>query len=354
MRLSRVLADESGVVLPLVAILIVALFSIAALAVDHGMARRAGFEAQRAADAAALAGASGFIDGAPGETELVYERAREYAGRNTIMGTAIDGADADQTQIDLLPNPYVGGEPDPNGVRATIRRRAIPTLFARVFGTESVEVGAVAEARITGSGTGTCMKPFAVRERVAPQPPYGPDDWGLLIPIWEVQDPYSLLVNFYPNFGNITPFIQHTCPTNARVSIGDYINAAPDNTRVGQVNNGMNQNPDGLLRCDQTLRYDEGAGKFYRGTTEVEDWRSSCRVGTIVVYDPATYTPPGAGTVRVVNFLTVFFEYTTGQGANPNNPLTVWGRLFPYMGIPDGCEANGTCAPNMFVIRLTG
>ena len=58
----HVMSDERGGTLVLVAVVIVALFGFAALAVDVGMGYTASEEAQRAADAGALAGASAFLD----------------------------------------------------------------------------------------------------------------------------------------------------------------------------------------------------------------------------------------------------------------------------------------------------
>ena len=353
MHLRALLKDESGATLPIVALMIVTLFSVAALAVDHGMARKADFEAQRAADASALAGVSGYIDSPQSDPNLVLveERARDYAGRNTIMGTLIDGADPDQAQIELLSAPY--------GIRATIRRRAIPTWFARVFGTNTVDVGASAEARVAGTGTANCLKPFAIPERVPPAAPYGPADWGGEIMLWQVNDPQYLVIGFWNNVPNLAPLIKTKCSADVNIRIGSDVPAAPDNNRVGQIDHGLND-VDGLLNCVDPggvrLEYNELGQYFYDDATgaRVEEWRSSCRVGTLVVYDPATYSSSGAGTVRVVNFMTVFFTRTTGQANNPNRPFTVYGRLFPYVGVADNCAETNTCAPNAMSIRLTG
>jgi len=335
---ARVLRDESGVVLPLVVLMLVALLGLVALAVDHGMGRKARFEAQRAADAAALAGASGIIDAPPGDATQVYLRGRQYAGLNTIMQAAINPLDADQVQLDLLANP-TGGAPDPNGVRATIRRRAIPTWFARIFAINSIDVAGVAEARVAGSGTGNCYKPFAI-----PDNGYGPEDWGQLTLIWQVQDSSLVLIGFDGSpagLGNLQPYIASTCPSGSVITVGqEVINAAPDNNRNGQIRNGMQD----LLNCDPNLTYTDGVG-FNR-----EDWRSSCRVGTVAVYDPSTYQPGGTDQVTISNFLTVYFSHATGGGNN----YQVYGRVFPLVGIPDSCAATNSCAPNAFIVRLTG
>ena len=69
-----------GAAMVFIAISLAVLFGFAALAIDLGMLFVAREDAQRAADASALAGASAFLDYAPGDaTPYAHERAMEYA-----------------------------------------------------------------------------------------------------------------------------------------------------------------------------------------------------------------------------------------------------------------------------------
>jgi len=52
--------------------------------------------------------------------------------------------------------------PDSEKVRVWVRRAAVPTWFARIFGITSVPVGAMAAAEATEAGTTDCVKPFLI------------------------------------------------------------------------------------------------------------------------------------------------------------------------------------------------
>jgi hypothetical protein len=145
-------------VLALVAVSLVALVSVIALAIDLGMLYAARGEAQRAADSAALAGASAFLDINPAtkpvEAEAAAEaRAIDYATRHTVMNYQIVGDE-------VSPEITIAQEM----VRVTIRREAVPLFFARVFGFGSAAVSAtaVAVASPEDAGRVPCVKPFAL------------------------------------------------------------------------------------------------------------------------------------------------------------------------------------------------
>src|SRR5205809_7399093 len=91
--MSRVPArtSERGVTLLIMAITIFLTLGMAALAIDYGMIKTAKAEAQRAMDAAALAGASAFqvSDPAVDKNALAIARAKEFAAKHTVRGVAI-------------------------------------------------------------------------------------------------------------------------------------------------------------------------------------------------------------------------------------------------------------------------
>ena len=167
---------EHGASLVLVALSLVAMLAAASLAVDLGLLYVARNEAQRAADAAALAGASAFVNSgctsmtggcvAGGSQEvLAREQAETVGAQDFVMGQAANIEDGDVSFS--YPNPM---EPQISVTveRNATRGNAIPLLFARMFGvtTGSVAAKATAEA-FDPSGSSVpvgygCVAPFLV------------------------------------------------------------------------------------------------------------------------------------------------------------------------------------------------
>lgn len=155
----RVWDNERGVTLAIVAISMFLFLGLAALAIDLGMVKASGAQAQRAADAAALAGASAFIDYANANSAIIdsaaHARARDYAMRHSIRTTPIAAGEVFDTVIDA-----------DYKVRVTITRPSVPTWFANVLGISSVSVTRVAAAVATDAGvTASCIKPFLLPDR---------------------------------------------------------------------------------------------------------------------------------------------------------------------------------------------
>lgn len=150
-------ANDRGSTIVLVALAITALLSAVALAVDIGMLLTARTSAQRAADAAAMAGAGSLIV-APGDEDRAREVAIDFGGQNYVHGTSVEVLPED---VEVLL--------DEGKVRVTVHRTAdrgsaIGTWFARVFGVDQVDVAAVAAAAVQAGGSATCLKPWAVMD----------------------------------------------------------------------------------------------------------------------------------------------------------------------------------------------
>jgi hypothetical protein len=126
-----------GATIVLMAVAGLALLGMIALAVDLGMAFTARSEAQRVADAAALAGGSAFLDvpGAVAE-QAARDRAYEYALRNVVRNEPVDSS---EVTVEVLT--------DERKVRVWINRGALPTWFARALGIDQVDIGAMAAAQ---------------------------------------------------------------------------------------------------------------------------------------------------------------------------------------------------------------
>jgi Flp pilus assembly protein TadG len=159
--------NERGAVIVLYAIAMVAMLGMAALAVDLGMLRKSKAEAQRAADAAALAAASSFIDDWDAATTVdsAFARGIDKAQENYMNGVAFDATTGGtysglnytsaEVTIDLLPDEL------PPKARVKVRRAAVSTWFAQIFGINSLPVGAVAAAEADWASGTKCVKPIA-------------------------------------------------------------------------------------------------------------------------------------------------------------------------------------------------
>jgi Flp pilus assembly protein TadG len=166
------IGNERGATLVFVAMLLVALFGLFSVAVDVGMWLNTRGEAQRVADAAALAGAGIYMynEGDPDRpADMVAaadSAARDFAGRNYVGTTVLD-ADLDSPGS---PGPYpcsTGGDvtvcvrPDSQLVRVAVRGRR-PSIFSFMVGADSLPVAARAAARVVQAGAASCVKPFAI------------------------------------------------------------------------------------------------------------------------------------------------------------------------------------------------
>jgi hypothetical protein len=156
--LTHKLREQSGTALVVVAGGMLAFTSVVALAIDVGLLTTARNEAQRAADAAALAGAGAFI-GSPGNGDLARFLAEDFAARNDVRRQTVE-LEASDIVIDT----------DALTVTVSVFRNrergtAIQTFFARVFGIDEVNISARATAEAAPAGGINCLLPVAVPDR---------------------------------------------------------------------------------------------------------------------------------------------------------------------------------------------
>lgn len=152
------LGNERGSTIVFVSLAMVALLSMVALAVDIGMLYTARGEAQRAADASALAGAMGLIERPPtfaGAEDHAKDNAEEIAAQNTVQRQPVTLDREEDIQVDLVNR----------RVTVTVRRlagrgNAVATWFANVFGVAEADVAARATAEVNIANAGVCLKPF--------------------------------------------------------------------------------------------------------------------------------------------------------------------------------------------------
>ena len=172
---------ERGQTIILVAVSLVSLLAMAALAIDVVTLYVARGEMQRAADAAALAGAKAFVDS--GVTSLAAADPA-YPTRQALaqtMATSLVNSILAQNKVSGAAPVLVGGAPAFDFTRAgnpqitlTLQRTDLPTFFARIWGSRlsTVSATAVAEAYNASNSqtaTGTyvpitpkCVKPLLV------------------------------------------------------------------------------------------------------------------------------------------------------------------------------------------------
>lgn len=144
--------NRSGASLVFTVVMLLGVLAVLALAIDLGMLFTARAEAQRAADASALAGASAFQEMKPADAVTpARTRALAYAEQNHIRNKLIQEGEV-RVQV----------KADSELVRVWVRRDSLPTWFARLVGVEYAPVSAKAAARALPGSSATCLKPFAV------------------------------------------------------------------------------------------------------------------------------------------------------------------------------------------------
>ncbi len=343
--------DERGSVLLMVAGGLVAIIGMAALAIDLGILFTARSEAQRAAEAGAHAGASVFLS-APNDEATAREQARIYAERNTVRWGAVEILDED---IDV--------ELDQQLVRVRVRRtqergNPVANLFARIFGINTSDIGAVAAAQSWPADGVECLLPFAAPDRWSvdgqntgsltnyPGPTDVYDADNDLYRAWNPAAPtdpytgYSMNDRGYPirmysgdpddapqpswwyafclpggNCGaNTMRDAIQGCLSDDRYTFGEEMDVETEpGAMAGPVRHGfehlIDQDPD--ARWSDSLNNGEGC-VTRDGQSCVS---SSPRIRPMVLFDPSQPPELGRSTFTIMNFVGVFIERTQGGGA---------------------------------------
>jgi Flp pilus assembly protein TadG len=165
---------ERGVSLLVVAGGLVMLLAIGAITIDLGSFYLARDEAQRAADAAALAAAKVLADsGCVGSgtcataESAATQKAISVGDQNTIGGQSVSLQSGDVSyNIATSQNPRVSV----TAQRTAARGNAMPTFFAKILGFQTADISAVATAEVFnpsgGSGSAifctSCVRPWLV------------------------------------------------------------------------------------------------------------------------------------------------------------------------------------------------
>jgi hypothetical protein len=163
----------------MLAVSLFAMLALAALAVDLGSLRDAKAEAQRTADAVALAGATAFKDKSftdPTAVPDAQDRALGIARLNMVRFDTIDVRNPVVRTVNTRTLPIgkvwvvttptnkitLNIIPDSQRVRAWIRRPGVSTFFGGLLRVPYGHVQAMATARVTQAGEAKCVKPLAL------------------------------------------------------------------------------------------------------------------------------------------------------------------------------------------------
>ena len=174
---SRRRSGERGQTIILVAVSLVTLLAMAALAIDVVTLYVARSEMQRAADAAALAGAKAFVDSGVTSLATTDPNYATVQGLAQTMATTVINSIVPQNRIQGTPPALVGApafdftHPGNPRVSVTLQRADLPTFFSRIWGRALSTVTATAAAEAYNPANAAagyapiapkCVKPLLV------------------------------------------------------------------------------------------------------------------------------------------------------------------------------------------------
>ena len=349
--------NERGSAILMVLFALVALFAFAVLAIDGPILLTTKTQLQNAADAAALAAASGLLEG---DQQLATDRAIAFAGHNQAVQSGREPVVITPADVQF---------PSPDMVRVTTHRTratgdALRTYFTRVIDPTSdnlADVTATAAAQAFDICSSRCLKPWAIPDRWAddgngvydPGELYDPDATGYSAPqdvgatiVLKVGNPQQSIApgQFYPvNY----PPLDH--PTESpytggdwyrewiaecnpfSVGIGDRLQLEPGNM-VGPTNQGV----------DDLIALDPGA--YWDSTTQSIAGSAhgrSPRIALVPFFDPTMPPESGRNWVTITK-VGAFFIEGTGPGGN------ILGR-FIQVTVPGQPCAGGAGLGNSFI-----
>ena len=186
-RVRRIRNDESGMSYVFIGMGMMAFLTASMLAIDVGMLMTSRAQAQNAADAGALAGATALVfnsytDRTPGGPAVT--NARNAALGNKVMAKTVSVEPADVT---FPASPATGqfNRVKVNVFRTGARGNPVSLLLARVFGHQTADIDATATAEASPANAMNCVKPFTI-----------PDKWiEKQTPGWSEDDTYDAYDN---------------------------------------------------------------------------------------------------------------------------------------------------------------
>jgi hypothetical protein len=170
-RSVRRFAQRRGATITIVALSVGAILAMGALTVDLGMLFKIRNDAQRVADASALAGASAYQTYDPlAARPYALERALAFIDSNYVGGSEVDISDPQPPVINgnkwtvVASDATIEIAPDIYRVRVTIRRPNASSFFGRILGVTGTNIQAYAAAEAVNAGGAKCVRPFALAD----------------------------------------------------------------------------------------------------------------------------------------------------------------------------------------------
>lgn len=296
-RLQFLRRDERGMAIVWVGIGFMAFFAASTLAIDVGMFMTARSQAQTAADAGALAGATAlavndFNDRSAGGPAV--QSAITTAMANLVMAGTVDVQPSDVT----FP---IGPTGAADRVQVTVfrtsnRSNPVATLIGPIFGVNTVDIAAVATAEAAPANAMTCVKPFTI-----------PDRWE------ENSVPPNNTFDRYDSKGNVLPNADVYYPPDDSRYLGwnaDTDKGTPMTIRAGTGNNiepsfyfswkmpaaiGANFYEENISGCNPTL-----ISRPFTMTQEPGNMMGPTVAGVdaLIAQDPNAYWDPVTQTVK--------------------------------------------------------
>jgi len=359
----------------MMAFAMVVLLSMSALAIDLAFLYVGRSEAQRAADAAALAGAKQFVDSGftsgvitqSAVQPLATQAAEAVGSQNFVGGQPAVILDSDVTfDFSIANDPRI----TVTVARDTAHANPMPTFFAKAFGVKSANVSAKATAEAynpSGSTNGPticakCIKPFLLPncDPVHTSPPNplcngsagyfidpntgaiqhpGPASSGgefgqtwLLHSQTQPKVPSQwFLVDVGCGNGNQVPCIEGC--TSAAYACGDQLTTVPGK-RVGQMEHGINtlihasgdgpgQGQDTIdLSSGPPFKITGGSGNPNPAMVGKPIANSSSSLITVPIYD-GHGLHPGHDTVTIIGYMQMFVQYIEHKGPSDDITATI-------------------------------
>jgi Flp pilus assembly protein TadG len=342
-----------------------AFLSASMLAIDVGMLMTSRNQAQNAADAGALAGATALVfndydDRSPSGPAVTHAIAAAKA--NDVMGEEVS-VEVPDVEFPLDP------AGDANRVQVTVHRtsargNAVSTLIAQFFGMDTADIVATATAEASPANAMTCVKPFTI-----------PDKWiEKQTAPWDGLDTYDAFDNKgvplanpdiyipagqpgytgYNQAANHGQLLTIRAATGSNITVSFYFslsiggmnftggdpyrwNIANCNTTIMHWGDMLIQEPGAMAGptiqgADELIARDPGA--YWDDSTKTvkgSAFGHSPRTFPIPLYDPPFYDEGKrngrTADLKVANWIGFFLESTQGNG--------IFGRIIPITGIRD-------------------
>jgi hypothetical protein len=285
--------QEQGSTIVFVAIVMLVILGFSALAIDLGVVATARNQLQTAADAAALAGATGLF---VSENEA-KDRAIAFAGLNDCINEAVLISEGDVSF------------PNPDQVRVQANHQ-IDLYFARILGKNTADIFAEAVAELGTLSGASGVKPWAI-----PDSDYVLGDPVMLktgyIGAPGAPSNYFYCVDFPPlNKGTPVPganeYYENILEgSDIVIEIGDLLQVEPGNM-VGPTRHGVND----LIAQDPNAYWDTGSNTI--GGSDFPEFTSP-RVCAVAMYDVTQPPEPGRDYVTVIRLRAFFLEEMEGR-----------------------------------------